>query len=83
MNKAAILKSVTRPKCEIKSYKMEDVSVTIFNANTALLTYKAEHESVCEDETRPVRAWASTLYIKRNGKWLNAFHQETAADQAK
>ena len=27
--------------------------------------------------------WASTVYVKRGGKWLIAFHQEIPAAQAK
>lgn len=82
-NQSAILKSVARPKCEIKGYKIEDVSVTIFNANTALLTYKAEQERVCESVVALSSIWASSVYLKQNGKWLNAFYQETPANQPK
>ncbi len=82
-NKTAILKSITLPKCEIKSYKMKEVSLIMFNANTALLAYKAEKENVCEGTANLATVWASSLYLKQNGKWLIAFHQETPAGQQK
>ncbi len=82
-NKSAILKSVTRAPCQIKSYKMGDVSVTILNANTALLTYKAEQERVCEGVVGLASAWASSIYLKQNAKWLNAFRQETTVSLQK
>lgn len=82
-NQSAILKSVARPKCEIKDYKIENFGVTIFNANTALLTYKAEQDSICDDQAKLLSLWLSSLYLKRNGRWLNAFRQETTVSLQK
>lgn len=75
--KSQIVAFVGNPVCKVNSYKVDRFKLTLFEKNTALLTYYAEQDTVCGSVTVPSPAWASSLYIKRDGKWLNALYQQT------
>jgi hypothetical protein len=47
--------------------------------DTALMTYKATQDAVCNGKKSPPVQWASSLYVKRGGKWVNAFYQTSTA----
>lgn len=76
-NKATVVAGVTSPNCMVKSYKVEKFRLAMFDANTALLTYRAEQDTVCSGTTVPSPVWASSLYVKRHNHWVNAFYQQT------
>lgn len=71
------------PNCTVKSYAMDNIKVTMVNKDTALLTYRYTHDTLCKGKQEPSPVWASTLFVKRGKKWIAAFHQETNAEQAK
>jgi hypothetical protein len=73
------LKEMSSVKCEVKSYELSDTKVTFFNSDSALLTYKGTQDATCAGQTMPPSVWASSLYVRRGGKWYAASHQETPA----
>lgn len=75
--KAAIVAFVGNPICKVISYKVDQFKFTLFDKNTALLTYHAEQDTTCGSVKVPSPAWASSLYVLRKGKWLNALYQQT------
>ncbi|HMF58046.1 MAG TPA: nuclear transport factor 2 family protein [Pyrinomonadaceae bacterium] len=78
-NKAAVVAFVGSPVCVINSYKLDHFELTVFDANTALLTYHAEQDTKCGGQSVPSPVWVSSLYVKRGGRWLNALYQQTQA----
>ncbi len=78
-NKAASLKEMSSMQCDIKSYDLSDIKVTFFSSDAAFLTYKASQNGTCGGQTVPPAVWASSLYLRRGGKWFAASHQETTA----
>jgi hypothetical protein len=78
-NKTTVIKGMESTPCEVKSYELSDLKVTFFDSSTALLTYKSTQDATCGGEQVPAAAWSSSLYVRRNGKWLAASHQETTA----
>ena len=76
--KEDIVKFVASPICVVKSYSVRDFKMTVFNSDTALLTYHAEQDTTCNGHPVPSPAWASSLYVKKNGRWMNALYQQTA-----
>jgi hypothetical protein len=76
-NKARVVAGVGSPVCVVKSYTVETFELTMIDANTALLTYHAEQDTTCGGNAVPSPVWASSLYVKRGGHWLNAFYQQT------
>lgn len=75
--KAQIVGFVGSPICAVKSYKVDKFELTMFDANTALLTYYAEQDTTCNGTPVPSPVWTSSLYVKRGGRWLNALYQQT------
>jgi hypothetical protein len=75
--KATIVKDIAGSDCEVRSYSLDNYEVVMLDPNTAILTFKADQDATCKGKVVPARVWASSVYIKRGGKWLSAFHQET------
>ena len=80
VDKAATVAGIASRPCEFKSYSFSGFKVTSFDANTALVTYNADQDKVCGGRVQPSKVAATTLYVKRKGKWMAAFHQETALE---
>ena len=78
VNKAAVIKDITGPDCDVKSYDLSDYKLTMVSSNVALLTYKGSAEGTCGGAAIPT-TWASSLYVNRGGKWYAFSHQETNA----
>jgi Domain of unknown function (DUF4440) len=76
-NKATVVAGVASPICVVKSYMVEKFELTMFDANTALLTYHAEQDTTCGGTPVPSPVWVSSLYVKRGDRWLNALYQQT------
>jgi hypothetical protein len=76
-NKATVVRGVASPVCVVKSYAVDRFELTMVDANTALLTYHAEQDTTCGGNAVPSPVWVSSLYVKRGGRWLNAFYQQT------
>ena len=78
-SKAASIKEMSSMQCDVKSYELTDIKVTFFNSDAAFLTYKAVEDATCGGQTVPPSVWASSVYVRRGGKWYAASHQETPA----
>jgi hypothetical protein len=76
-NKATVVAGVASPICVVKTYAVDQFELTAFDANTALLTYHAAQDTACGGNPVPSPVWVSSLYIRRGGRWHNAFYQQT------
>lgn len=76
-NKATVVAGVASPVCVVKSYAVENFELTKLDANTAVLTYHAEQDTTCGGNAVPSPVWASSLYVRRGNRWLNALYQQT------
>jgi len=79
--KEQVVKDIASMPCEIKGYELSDFKVTMIDANSAILTFKATQDYTCNGKAGPSPIYASSVYVKRNGQWLNIFHQETPASK--
>jgi hypothetical protein len=60
-------------------YSMGDVSMMRINADAALVLYRASFEGVHKGKRlAQTTVESSSLYVRRDGKWLEVFYQETA-----
>ncbi|PYS51160.1 MAG: hypothetical protein DMF68_05180 [Acidobacteria bacterium] len=80
-NKAMVVAGVASPACTVKSYTVEKFELTVFDASTALLTYHAAQDTACNGNPVPSPVWVSSLYVRRNDRWLNALYQQTRASK--
>jgi hypothetical protein len=78
-SKADSVKMIGTKPCDIKSFNFTNFKVTMLNPSTALVTYSGTQEGTCGGQPVPAKTNASSIYVKRNGKWMAAFHQETPA----
>jgi hypothetical protein len=67
----------TKMPCDVNSYSVGDIKVDWIDKDTALLTYKADADATCGGQKVPPSVYASSLWVKKSGKWQAAFHQET------
>ena len=67
-------------KLALEDYALSDFRLTVFGQTTALLTYRAAQDTVCGTQKVPSPVWATSLYIKREGRWVNALYSHTAID---
>ncbi|HEY8793533.1 MAG TPA: nuclear transport factor 2 family protein [Gemmatimonadaceae bacterium] len=75
--KAQVVALVSSGACAVKSYSVDHFRATRFDQNTALLTYRAEQRTTCGVVAVPSPTWVSSLFVRRNGKWVNALYQHT------
>jgi hypothetical protein len=74
---ADVIKAIAAEDCSVKSYKLSDFKTVMLNGSTAVLTYKGTQDGTCGGTTLPPVVWGSSTFVRRNGKWLAAIHQET------
>lgn len=74
-----LLKIIPVHNCEISTYTLSDFKLTWLSSDTAVLTYKGVQDGTCGGNKIPATVYASSVWIKRNGKWYVATHQETPA----
>jgi hypothetical protein len=75
--KANVVKGV-ESGCTVKSYDTKGFKVTRLGPDTALVTYWASQDTLCGGQPVPSPVWASSLYVRRKGQWLNAVYQQSA-----
>jgi len=75
--RAQTVKDIGTKPCDLKSFEFSDFKVMMLDKNTALVTYKALQDGVCGGQPVPKNVLASSVYVKRKGKWLAIYHQES------
>jgi hypothetical protein len=78
-SKSEVVAFVGSPVCVVKNFSVDHFKLTIFDSNTALLTYHAQQDTTCSGRPVPSPVWVSSLYIRHGGKWLNALYEQTPA----
>ncbi len=73
-DKAQSIKAVA--DCEVKSVSLDGFKFLMLDKNSALITFTGMQDAVCGGKTQPSTVRASSVYVKRGGKWLNAYYTE-------
>jgi hypothetical protein len=79
VGKAAVVEGVRSAGCVVESYSLGPLSVTTVAPDSILITYRAEQNTRCGSAKVPSPVWATSLYVRRAGKWLNVLYQHTPA----
>ena len=79
INKSQIVEAVGG--CKFNSYSLDDFKVQMLDKNSALVSYTAKQDIVCGGKPAPELIRASSVYVKKGGKWLNSFYTEVTAEQ--
>ncbi len=75
-NKSQIVEGVG--SCKFNSYSLADFKFKMLDNNAALVSYIANQDIICDGKPEPKAVRSSSVYVKRNGKWLSTFYTETA-----
>ncbi len=79
VGKAAVVDGVRSPACVVQAYSLGPLSLTPVSADAVLVTYRAEQDTTCGAQKVPSPVWASSLYARRAGRWVNVMYQHTPA----
>ena len=75
-DKAQVIQS-TLTDCDVKSFSLDNFKFVMLDKKAVLLTYIATQDGECNGIKLSPKVQASVNYVKRNGKWLEAFYMET------
>ena len=78
-DKASVVAGVSSPACKVDGYALGDMQYTRIAADTAVLVYRAEQMTTCGGVNVPSPAWATSVYVERDGQWQNILYQQTPA----
>ena len=78
VDKAAIVKRISDPTCDVNNFSFSDEQMTPLGADAALLTYKATQDAKCGGKVLPAGVWAATFLVRSGDKWKASFHAEAA-----
>ena len=76
--KQAILADLKSTTCKVKSFDIANAKVRQVSPDVAILTYDLSQDVTCGTTKLAPKANASSLYVRRGGKWLGVHYQETA-----
>ncbi|MGE5243200.1 MAG: nuclear transport factor 2 family protein [Betaproteobacteria bacterium] len=79
--KSAVVASVRTPQCEVRRYALSGFRTAVINSETIALVYRAEQETTCFGKPVPSPAWATSIYVRRSGRWQNVLYQQTPTPQ--
>jgi hypothetical protein len=75
--KAQVVAFVGSPACVVQGYTLGQFKFQRVAEDAAILTYRAEQKTLCGGVAVPSPAWATSMYAKRGGRWLNVLYQQT------
>ncbi len=79
-NKQQIMKDMAANPCTVGNFSLSDFSFLWIDKDAVMITYNATQEVTCDGKKQPDKVIASSLWVKKGGKWLSPFHQETPAE---
>jgi hypothetical protein len=64
---------------KIASWDIDQSQILWVNNDVAIHTYRWTGKGTFQGQPFPSPAWASTVWMKKDGKWIAFFHQESPA----
>ena len=69
------------PNLNIKDYTLNNFRVIVAQEGTAIITYEAIQHWTIEGKEAPSHVRASSVWVRRGGKWRITFHQESTLNE--
>ena len=81
MDKAATVKMIAGVKCDIKSMDLTEPAMSMIDADTYALSYKASWDGTCKDpDGKPIKVpspiRSASIWVRSGDKWQAVFHGE-------
>ena len=77
--RTAVVNGIRSAGCVVQSYSLGTFATAVVAPDAVLVTYRAEQDTRCGNSKVPSPVWATSLYVKRSGQWLNVLYQQTPA----
>src|SRR5258707_3323249 len=79
MDKAATVKMIAGVKCDIKSMDLTEPALSMIDADTYALSYKATWDGTCNDpDGKPMKVpspiRSASIWVRSGDKWQTVFH---------
>jgi len=71
------------PDLKLTEYVVGTLRVKLLGQDAALVTYPLTMKGTYKGKEVPQKTFASAVWVKKDGKWLEAFYQETALGEKK
>ncbi len=78
--KAEIMAEISDGGCEVAGYSFSDWKVHKVGDGTAILTYSATQDAVCDGQTVPASIVVSSTYVMHGDHWMSASYHETPVE---
>jgi len=75
--KKQVIDGIASGVCKVRSYTVDRFTFRRFSADTALLIYRADQDTLCGTFKVPSPVWATSLYQLRGGRWQNVLYGHT------
>jgi len=75
--KDQVLAGLSPGVCDVKSFDFQDVRVRQLGKDVAILSYVANQDASCGGEKLTPKVFSTSVYVRRDGKWLAVNYQET------
>ena len=77
--KQETIEPIEQGTCDVNSYSFSDWAVHRVSEDTAILTFRATQDAICDGRKIPENVIVSTVYVRQNGTWMSAAYHETPA----
>ncbi len=83
VNRQQIIQELRKGDLDIHKAALEDIHAVYADDHTVVLVYKVSMQfSMGGREWPPMTAYASSVWVDRNGKWVTVYYQATPASAA-
>jgi hypothetical protein len=76
----AVAKAIETHNCVMKSFEFSDAKLRRPAPDVAIISYVATQDTSCGGKRLPKKIFASSTWVRRDGKWLGFSYQETPID---
>lgn len=76
----AVAKEIESHSCVMTSFDFTDAKLRQPTPDVAILTYVATQDTKCAGEALPPKVFATSIWVKKDGKWMSYSYQETPID---
>ncbi|WP_439620421.1 nuclear transport factor 2 family protein [Gemmata sp.] len=71
----------TLPDLKLTAYTPAKLKITVLGPDAALVTYALELKGTFKGKDVPAKNFASAVWVRKGGKWLEAYYQETPVEK--
>jgi len=76
----SILKAMSAQSCEMRNFDAKNVTSRELSPDVVVLNYTYTQEGTCNGRTLPAHLSATSIYVRKDGKWKSAHYHESPLD---